>query len=124
LFDVNEDVLASRFNALVSIVKDEEIALQIVQNVPDSLGVPSERCQGNFNVFKAKFGFEGAVGLITRNPNLLSIPTTGYGSAEVAGQDAVVLSYLINLTRPVGKPLIFILLALLLKPFVGPLIGL
>jgi hypothetical protein len=50
----------------------------------------------------------------------LSVPVSGYGSAEVAGEDAVVLSYIIDITRPIGKPLLAILFLCLLKPFLAP----
>lgn len=52
-----------------------------------------------------------------RNPSLLSIRTTGYGSAEVSGDETVYVSYLIDFTRPIGKYLLIGLLLLLSKPF-------
>jgi hypothetical protein len=122
-YDLTEDTLGTRFNALASLVKDDKIALQIVKNVPDVLIISSERCSGNFAVFEGKFGFDGAVGLITRNPNILSVPTVGYGSAEIAGPETIALSYVINFTRPVGKVLIFLLLSALLKPLLAPYLG-
>ena len=124
MFDLSEELLESRFKALSKIVKDDTIALQIVKNVPDSLTISSQRCIDNFAVYQEKFGFEEAVGLITRNPNILSVPTSGYGSAEVAGKETIYMSYVIDITRPLGKPLIFLLFLLLAKPFVGPYFGL
>jgi hypothetical protein len=41
---------------------------------------------------------------------------SGYGSAETAGDETVFVSYLINVTRPIGKPLLALLLIALLKP--------
>lgn len=120
MFDISDEVLASRFKALRNIVKDDKIALQIVKNVPDSLTISSQRCIDNFAVYEGKFGFEEAVGLITRNPNILSVPTSGYGSAEVAGKETIYMSYVIDATRPLGKPLLFLLFVLLAKPFIGP----
>ena len=46
----------------------------------------------------------------------------GYGSCEVAGDDAVVLSYVIAATRPAGGVLLTLLFLALLKPLVIGLI--
>jgi hypothetical protein len=73
-------------------------------------------------VFEGKWGFEKAVGVVIRNPALFTVATTGYGSAEVAGDDAVVMSYVINATRPIGAPLLALLFIALLKPFLAPLL--
>jgi hypothetical protein len=42
----------------------------------------------------------------------------GYGSCEVAGDDAVVLSYVIAATRPIGGILLSLLFLALLKPVI------
>jgi hypothetical protein len=55
--------------------------------------------------------------LVKRNPNLLSVPTTGYGSAEGADKETIYLSYVIAYTRPIGGILLFTLFGLLLTPF-------
>lgn len=122
-YDLTEEELTKRFVALANLVKEDKVALQLVKNVPEALTVSSQRCADNFAVFEGKFGTEEAIGLITRNPLLLSVATTGYGSAEVAGKETIYLSYLINATRPVGKPLIFLLLLALTKPFIAPYLG-
>lgn len=119
-YDLTEAELAERLNAIASITKSEKNALLIVQNTPDVLTITSQRCIDNFAVFEKKFGTEAAIGLITRNPNILSVPTTGYGSAEIAGNETIAISYLINATRPVGKLLIALLLLALSKPFLAP----
>ena len=48
---------------------------------------------------------------------------TGYGSCEVAGDDAVALSYVIAATRPIGGILLSLLLLALLKPVILGVIG-
>jgi hypothetical protein len=67
-------------------------------------------------VFETTYGFDGALGLVQRNPLILAIATTGYGSAEVAGPETIAASYLIALTRPLGAPLLVILFGLVLTP--------
>ena len=74
-------------------------------------------------VYEEKWGFEKAVGVVTRNPNLLRVPVEGYGSAATSGEETVVLSYIIDITRPIGKPLLAILFLCLLKPFVLQLVA-
>ena len=44
-------------------------------------------------------------------------------SAEVAGDETLYASYLIAATRPVGKPLLLLLISLLCKPFVEMLLN-
>ena len=73
-------------------------------------------------VLESKWGFEKAKGVVTRNPGILCVPAEGYGSAGDSGEDTVIISYIIDFTRPVGKPLLAILFLLLLKPFVAPLL--
>ena len=76
------------------------------------------------DTFEAKWGFEKAKGVLVRNPSLFAVPVSGYGSAEKAGDETVVMSYVINATRPIGKPLLLVLALLLLKPVVAPYLGL
>jgi hypothetical protein len=70
-----------------------------------------------FTAYENKFGFEKAIGLVTRNPNLLAIRPTGYGSAEVAADETIYMSYLVDATRGRGQYLLGALALLLLcKP--------
>lgn len=47
----------------------------------------------------------------------LCIHVCNFNSAEVAGDETLYASYLIAATRPVGKPLLILLLSLVCKPF-------
>ncbi len=58
--------------------------------------------------------------MLIRNPSLFAVPVTGYGSAEAAGDETLVMSYVLDITRPIGKPLLLILALLLLKPAIAP----
>lgn len=49
---------------------------------------------------------------------IIFIHLLGYGSCEVAGDDAVALSYLIAATRPIGGILLTLLFLALLKPVI------
>lgn len=75
-------------------------------------------------MFEGKWGFDKAKGVVIRNPSLFNVPVTGYGSAETAAEETIVISYVINATRPIGKPLLYTLFLLLLKPFLAPYLGL
>lgn len=75
----------------------------MIKNVPDALVLNPTLCKDNFAVYSEKYGEEKAIGLVTRNPFILSVPTTGYGSAETAGGETMVMSYIIAYTRPFGK---------------------
>eukprot|EP00596_Hydrurales_sp_CCMP1899_P007725 CAMPEP_0119038456 /NCGR_PEP_ID=MMETSP1177-20130426/7416_1 /TAXON_ID=2985 /ORGANISM="Ochromonas sp, Strain CCMP1899" /LENGTH=193 /DNA_ID=CAMNT_0007001093 /DNA_START=211 /DNA_END=792 /DNA_ORIENTATION=- len=121
-FDLSDTDLLKQFNALSTVTKGDVEALAVVSTSPDVLAVPFNKYAANFAVFEGKWGFEKARGVITRNPALFSIPTTGYGSCEVAGDDVVVLSYVINATRPIGGILLTALFLALLKPVIVTLI--
>jgi len=69
--------------------------------------------QANYNIYVDKWGLEKATGVVTRNPLLFSVPPTGYGSAEGAGDETVFLSYVVDVTRPIGKAGIYVLFGLL-----------
>jgi len=116
---VTDSLLEKNFVDLASVLSNSEAnAIECVRAVPNVLLQPKNQVSGNFEVFVGKWGVEKATGVVQRNPLLLAIPTTGYGSAEVAGDDAVVLSYVIAYTRPIGGVLLGLLFAALLKPIV------
>lgn len=121
--DLDAATLKSRFASLSKTLKGEENAIVAVRNVPEVLLINSALIKANFDVFEKKFGEEKAIGLVQRNPNILSVPTKGYGSAEVAGDETIVMSYVLNATRPIGKPLLAILFLALAKPVIFYLLG-
>jgi hypothetical protein len=123
-----ESTLIKNFAALTAAIKDDERAIAVVKVWPDIVVVDSEKIAANFNTYATCFEFDQAVGMITRNPSLLAIAPTGYGSAEAAcekgGKDLMVMSYVISVTRPIGKPLLALLFGCLLKAVVyGPGFG-
>ena len=74
----------------------------------------------NWTVYRDKWGAEVAAATIVRNPNLLQVPTRGYGSAETSDKETLVMSYVVAFTRPIGAPLLAILAGLLAyKPIVA-----
>eukprot|EP00597_Dinobryon_sp_UTEXLB2267_P016755 CAMPEP_0201092150 /NCGR_PEP_ID=MMETSP0812-20130820/707_1 /ASSEMBLY_ACC=CAM_ASM_000668 /TAXON_ID=98059 /ORGANISM="Dinobryon sp., Strain UTEXLB2267" /LENGTH=168 /DNA_ID=CAMNT_0047343553 /DNA_START=109 /DNA_END=615 /DNA_ORIENTATION=+ len=121
-YDILPEELNLRFISLVEAVKSEEVALKIVSTVPEVLVIKPQLVKDNFAMFESKWGFEKTLGLVTRNPNILSVATRGYGSAEVAGDETLYASYLIAATRPIGKPLLLLLFGLLSKPFIQMLL--
>lgn len=112
-YDLTDNDIAACFQAFARVIGDESTALQMVATYPDVLLVDAEKVRANLATYTGKWGEEKALGVVTRNPALLAIPTTGYGSAEVAGDDAVVLSYVIAYTRPIGGLLLGLLFAAL-----------
>ena len=86
----------------------------------------SKRVTGNMEIFTENFEFEPALGMVTHNPNLFAVPTEGYGSSRAAcekggGKDMMAMSYVISITRPIGKPLLTLLTLLLLQAAIfGP----
>ena len=72
-----------------------------------------------FDIYTDTYGFDEALGMVARNPNLLCVRPRGYGSAEAAGGDAMALSYLIDATRGKGQYPLAILALLLLSKGVG-----
>lgn len=121
--DLDDFQLGAVFNAMAKITKDEAIALDMVKIAPRILCLDPERFTATFAVFENTYGFEKALGLITRNPDILSIAPSGYASAEVAGDDAIAMSYLIAFTRPIGAPLLATLGLLLVSPAIKSVLG-
>lgn len=117
----SEAVLTSNFNALAKALGgDNTKAVKVVEIFPEVLSVDPKRIQDNVNLMSSKWGEEKATDVILRNPNILSIATTGYGSLTSSlnagdGGDLVAASYVISLTRPVGPILITALILALAK---------
>jgi len=79
-----------------------------------------ERCTTNYKIYCDKWGKEKATATIIRNPNILQVPSIGYGSAEAAEDETIYVSYIVAATRPFGKPLLATLLFLLAyKPVIA-----
>ena len=120
IFDVTDDEAAFRFAFLNSIIGDEDLTIQAINNAPLVLTISEGRVIDNFDIYKEIYGLEKATGLIVRNPLILQVPTRGYGSAETSGDETIFMSYVVAATRPIGGPLLFLLGFLLAyKPLIG-----
>ena len=76
----------------------------VFANILYSLYVDLQRVADNYEVSCEKWCEEKATGVIIRNPSILAVQTRGYGSsAEVAGEDTVVLSMLLASQDHMGK---------------------
>mmetsp|Transcript_21777 Transcript_21777/g.36420 ORF Transcript_21777/g.36420 Transcript_21777/m.36420 type:complete len:224 (-) Transcript_21777:102-773(-) len=120
-WDLDESAVAYYFYEMAKFTKSEEVVLEMMSVVPDIVTKNVERSKANFEIYTETYGFDEAIGLITRNPNILAVPTRGYGSAEVAKEDAMAMSYVIAFTRPLGAPLLALLFSALLTPFIKSL---
>mmetsp|Transcript_3677 Transcript_3677/g.3812 ORF Transcript_3677/g.3812 Transcript_3677/m.3812 type:complete len:183 (-) Transcript_3677:58-606(-) len=118
-YDVSEKDLVASFNALATALKSETDALEAVKAVPGVLVVPAATMKANFAIYEEKFGFDQAVGVVKRNPNIMQVRTTGYGSAETVGPETVYLSYVVAFTRPIGGFLLAGLAFLLSYPTIA-----
>ena len=122
--------IKSRFNVpLITDVHEPDqaqVAAEICEVWPDILRVDPTKVSTNMKTYSGCFGVDDAIGMVKRNPNLVAVATTGYGSAEAScakggGKDMMTMSYVIAFTRPIGKPLLTILSLCLLKAAVfGP----
>jgi hypothetical protein len=118
-FDMDAKEASFRFSTLADCI-GEANAVQAVANSPLVMTVSDARVRDNWKVYEQKWGFDKAAATIVRNPNILQVPTRGYGSAETSEDETIYISYLVAATRPAGKPLLLTLLALLLyKPLVS-----
>lgn len=120
-FDLEDWELALQFQFVSKLMQSDDSALKIFKNAPTVFTVSEQRMTEVFDIYvNEKWGFEKARDVCIRNPNLLAVPVRGYGSAEVAGDDAVSMSYIIAFTRPIGTPLLVTLAFLLsYKPLIA-----
>jgi len=119
IYGITDSQLMSQYNELVNIFDNEEELLVVIKLLPNILIGDLNRVRANYNIYVDKWGIDKAKGVIFRNPALLSVPPTGYGSAEKAGDETVVLSYAIAATRPIGGLLLGALFLALSKPFIA-----
>ena len=82
-------MLLEGFRALAGVVSSDELALTMVSKAPAVLLLDPARVRANYDIYVEKWGLEKALGVVSRNPLLFSVPPTGYGSAETAGDETV-----------------------------------
>ena len=112
-----------RFELLAKSIGDEKAASEIAQIFPDIFFVENKRLSENLELLVLNWGKEKTTEVLLRNPNILSVATRGYGSLEASlskggGGDMVGASYVVAATRPVGKILLGLLGAALLKAII------
>jgi len=111
-YDLDEKEVTFRYANLAAVLGDDNAAAA-VRNAPLVMTVTDQRVRDNFAVYEEKWGTLKAQATVVRNPNILQVPTRGYGSAETSDTETVVISYLVAFTRPFGKPLLATLFVLL-----------
>mmetsp|Transcript_26580 Transcript_26580/g.37441 ORF Transcript_26580/g.37441 Transcript_26580/m.37441 type:complete len:202 (-) Transcript_26580:59-664(-) len=118
-FDADDNTLKASFNILAKLY-GEEAALGMVKNQPAILAYKSANFEPSLAEFGNIFGEEEAKGMVMRNPNLLSVSPT---QAATSDNLTMQLSYVVSVTRPLGKFGLLALLALVLTPAIEGFTG-
>lgn len=119
IFDREAKDLADTFNVLASLYGDEE-ALDMVKIQPGVLSFNQNNFGPALDAFGEKFGYEESKEMIMRNPGLLA---TNEVAAEAADDLTMQLSYVIDVTRPIGKAGPIAIASLLLIPVIEGVSG-
>jgi len=106
----------------ISRVYGPDNALDMVKIWPNALNCDSKNFKPVFDIYAEKFGEEETIAMLKRNPNLLGCRAEGPNSVE-AGDDVMVMSYIIAFTRPAGSFLLALLLSLVSLPVLEGLTG-
>lgn len=122
LYYVEDSELKLTYQRLAS-VYGEDIAFEMCRRNPSCLAYNRNHFQPSLDAFSAKFGEEEARAMVFRNPNLLAVPPTGYKAADAVGDDAMLLSYVVAATRPLGPVLLPAFFLALLTPSIEVLSG-
>ncbi len=112
IFARKDEELTLAFNTLASIYGDD-VALKMVNIQPNILAFNSAYFEPSLNAFAEKFGMEESKKMVLRNPGLLSVQPA---SAAEVDNLTMQLSYLVDITRPIGALGPVILLGLLSVP--------
>ena len=119
---IDESRLVSSLRTLADVVGDES-ALNMALTDPKVLEFRSANFQAVFDAYCANLGEDEALGMVLRNPALMGVPPSGYGGADKAGKDAVVVSYIIAATRPLGGLWLSLLFLVLATPAIEAVTG-
>jgi hypothetical protein len=98
LFSVKDDKLRATFNAIAKLY-GEDNALKMVKIQPGVLAFNKDNFAGSLSAFGEKFGLEEAKEMVIRNPGLLSVKPA---NAATADDMTMQLSYVVDVTRPIG----------------------
>jgi hypothetical protein len=112
MFDFQEEKMTKAFNELARIYGDDE-ALAMTKILPNCLAFNSDNFSDSFDAFAEIFGYEEARGMVARNPGLLAVRPE---QAAETDDQAMQLSYVIAVTRPLGGFGIASILGLLSVP--------
>lgn len=114
---VNE--LTATFNTIASIYGDEE-ALKMVKIQPNVLAFNKDNIGPSLDAFGEKFGYDESKEMIIRNPGLLG---TRPAAAAEADDLTMQMSYVVDITRPIGAFGPLFLIALLSVPAIESAAG-
>ena len=119
---IDEIRLTNGLNSLAKVVGDDN-AMKMAEADPKVLEFKSTNFQAVFDAYCTNLGEEEATGMVIRNPALMGVPPSGYGGADKAGKDAVVVSYVIAATRPLGGLWLGLLFLVLATPAIEGVTG-
>lgn len=119
---IDEIRLTTGLNSLAKVVGDDN-AMKMAEADPKVLEFKSTNFQAVFDAYCTNLGEEEATGMVIRNPALMGVPPSGYGGADKAGKDAVVVSYVIAATRPLGGLWLGLLFLVLATPAIEGVTG-
>lgn len=119
LFTARDDKLRATFDAIGRLY-GEENALKMVKIQPGVLAFNSENFAPSLDAFGEKFGVEEAKEMVIRNPGLLSVKPANAASADDLTMQ---LSYVVEITRPIGVAGPVGVLALLSVPVIEGALG-
>lgn len=98
IFERKQEELKSTFNTIASLYGEEE-ALNMVKIQPGVLAFNKDNFGPSLSAFGEKFGADEAREMVIRNPGLLSVKPA---NAESADDLTMQLSYVVEITRPIG----------------------
>lgn len=119
LFSVQDDKLRATFNAIAKLY-GEDNALKMVKIQPGVLAFNKDNFARSLEAFQEKFGVEEAKEMVLRNPGLLSVKPA---NAATADDLTMQLSYVVDVTRPIGAAGPIGILALLSVPAIEGALG-
>eukprot|EP00816_Leptocylindrus_hargravesii_P002771 CAMPEP_0196814180 /NCGR_PEP_ID=MMETSP1362-20130617/41800_1 /TAXON_ID=163516 /ORGANISM="Leptocylindrus danicus, Strain CCMP1856" /LENGTH=166 /DNA_ID=CAMNT_0042190715 /DNA_START=45 /DNA_END=542 /DNA_ORIENTATION=- len=99
---IDEKLLLKNLQLLAKEVGDDN-AMIMVTKCPKILEFNGSNFAPTFANYCTNFGDDVALATVLRNPALMSVAPTGYGGADGAGQETVVLSYVVDATRDAGQ---------------------
>mmetsp|Transcript_21559 Transcript_21559/g.30034 ORF Transcript_21559/g.30034 Transcript_21559/m.30034 type:complete len:201 (+) Transcript_21559:85-687(+) len=119
-YDATDATLKTSFNILAKIYGEEE-TLDMVTIQPGILAYKSSNFEPSFEAWGEIYGVEETKGMVMRNPNLLSVSPTNAATSDGLTMQ---MSYVVSVTRPLGKFGLVGLLALVATPAIEGATGL